>query len=1454
MKPGAGRDNPEGRRRAGMSRGHAMTLTVACVLAFLAPKAFAAPIITEFMASNSGSLQDEDGDSPDWIELHNPGADSVSLAGWFLTDDARNPRKWSFPKVTLGPGEYLIVFASGKNRTDPAKPLHANFSLSADGERLALIAPDGITASSVFDFPPQAPDISFGIPIGGGANLLADAPIEALAPASASELPPDWAAPTAADPEPLGQALAGFPVGFDLEIGGIGDPVNLAPAGIASQSSTLAAFGPELAIDGSFDSFTHTHTDDNESSWRLDLPETAEIQRVILHNRVGCCGSRLRDITITLLRDDGAVAWKSDLLNPENVLNSPPFLEVNFDDLNLARVPARSIVVSRTPDPDLSGSGGDGNADEDNVLSLGEVEVFGVKSQSYAPLIRSDVAALTGLGSSLFLRVPFQVEGDAAPAGAFLSIRHDDGVAIYLDGERVASINAPNDLAWDSIALSKRPKEAALQPAIVNLDPDLLTPGPHWLAIHALNASASDPDLFVDVQLIAQTSPAVGATFLDAPTPGAPNLVGWNLGQVADTKFSVNRGFHDEPFDVEITTDTPDAEIRFTRDGSAPTATHGEVYSGPIRIDRSTILRAAAFKPNYRPANVDTHTYIFLDSIPSQPANPPGFPAAWADVQADYAMDPRIARHPDYAPRMREALLSLPAISIVTDVDNLFSATRGIYANPERSGVEWERPVSLEWIDPSGRQFQADCGLRVQGGYFRNRHATQKHSLRVLFKRQYGPGKLREDIFGEPDAAREFDTLVLRAGANDGYSWDAAIGTEQFIRDEFGRRLHLAMGHPSPRGTFVHLYLNGLYWGLYNLTERPAEDFSATYLGGDPETWDAVNSGEVKNGSLEAWDRFVAAARTARTLADYQRLRGLTPEGIRNPEFPVRLDANNYIDYMLVNMWGGNWDWPFKNFWFGRDQTGAVGGFRFYIWDYENTMGNNRARSPLNMVSPQPGTEDAGVGAPHNRLRNIEEYRVAFADRVHRHFFDNGVLTPSNLLARYAELAERVRLAILPESARWGDDHHNPPQDPSDWERELDWIRSTYLPQRSAIVLQQFRAANLYPSVSAPVFLPSQSAPDDPGALLITAQAPELYYTTNGADPRLPGGAIHPDATFVASDPDRSAILASAELRLAQPVTVLARSRENGAWSALAERRVAAQSVPATAARLVISEIHYRPAAPATAAELAVSSEAADFEFVELLNISPSTLDLSGLHFTEGIEFSFPQGTLLSPGERVLVASLRAAFESRYGPTPRLAGEYLGRLDNAGEAVALANAQGVILHRVLYGNAAPWPNPADAPGHSLTLIRPADGSPLDIPQRWRWSSAPGGTPGETDATAFTGHPNADTNENGVPDLVDYALGNLPSNARLAARMEGAPEGPVLWLDHPQAIAAEDVQLILEFAPSLEGPWTVPSSLAASNPRPLIAPGVVRISHRLNLDPADNPQLFIRLSARLNGSP
>ncbi len=547
-------------------------------------------------------------------------------------------------------------------------------------------------------------------------------------------------------------------------------------------------------------------------------------------------------------------------------------------------------------------------------------------------------------------------------------------------------------------------------------------------------------------------------------TPGQENV----SAVVGDKpEFSEPSGFYNDAFELILSAPGENNVVRYTTDGSLPSDT-SNLYSSPIIIDSTTCIRASVFRDKYLPGKALTHSYIFPADVIQQGSLPVGFPDRWKTTTADYEMDPDIVNNPAYSDMMLDSLMALPSISIVTELDSLFDNNSGIYSNPMQEGVDWERAASIELLNPdSSSMFLLDCGLRIQGGAFRDLALSLKKSFRLVFKRQYGSGKLDFPLFDYDSQANEsFDTITLRAGANDGYTWNGAGVTAQYIRDEFGRSTQRASGNVGSHGTFVHVYLNGLYWGLYNAVERPDNAFSAEYFGGEKEDWDALNSGELSDGEVTAWyDLLSQCQQEGLTIDDYERLQGNNPDGSRNPAYPVLIDMENYIDYMIINIWGGNGDWPHRNFWVGRDRTADSEGFKFYCWDYEGTM-----VTPFAQENKVIADFNTGAGVPHYNLRNLNEYRMLFADRVYKMFFNDGALTRDANIERYTRLADWVEPAIVAESARWGDMHNNPPIGLNEWVATRDNILQNYLPTRTETVLQQLRAASLYSSIDPPQF------------------------------------------------------------------------------------------------------------------------------------------------------------------------------------------------------------------------------------------------------------------------------------------------------------------------------------------------------------------------------------------------
>ena len=213
------------------------------LFAGLPAPAVAAPVISEFMASNTTTLADDDGAFSDWIELYNPDPTPVNLNGWFLTDHATDKKKWTLPAVTLAPQAYLVVFASGKDRRDPAKALHTSFSLNADGEYLALVRPDGVTATTEFapTYPAQKTDIAYG-----SALVAAGSPALVASLQTPTPRAPNSAARILEPTETVkfSRAPGPFSTAFTLELSGAGTGQSIRY--VLAPPSTAGAATPAL--------------------------------------------------------------------------------------------------------------------------------------------------------------------------------------------------------------------------------------------------------------------------------------------------------------------------------------------------------------------------------------------------------------------------------------------------------------------------------------------------------------------------------------------------------------------------------------------------------------------------------------------------------------------------------------------------------------------------------------------------------------------------------------------------------------------------------------------------------------------------------------------------------------------------------------------------------------------------------------------------------------------------------------------------------------------------------------------------------------------------------------------------------------------------------------------------------------------------------------------------------
>jgi hypothetical protein len=847
--------------------------------------------------------------------------------------------------------------------------------------------------------------------------------------------------------------------------------------------------------------------------------------------------------------------------------------------------------------------------------------------------------------------------------------------------------------------------------------------------------------------------------YMLTPTPGAANNQTTRIdGQLPEVTFSQERGFYEAPFDLSLTCSTSDAAIYYTLDGREPydlitrTPT-GTLYAGPIPITTTTCVRACAVKANWFASPMAAHTYIFLEDVRNQATNPAtgaqvvpaGCPTTWPSASGsytsgaaagDYQVDPDVValNHRDkfsglYTQSFKDDMKSVPSVSLFMNKDDWFGTT-GIYINKGQDGTE--RACSLEWIDPNGQEsFQANCAVAMQGGVSGggtslSRWKILKLSVRPRFKTVLdngkptgGPAQLNHRIFRD-SPTEVFDTFVLDSLLAN--TWNHQDSTQNshpnYLEDQFTCDLHNAMGGPSPHGRYVHVYINGMYWGLYCLHERPDHSWAAQTLGGDKEEYDVlkhgtsmvVNSGVGGKGATANFNAMLAAANAV--AAD-------PTNSAKYNTLCQMLDVDNFITCLLAHWYALNSDWPDKN-WYATHRV-PDGLWRFHVWDAEHAL-------EYWLGGDVRGKSEGGI---HDKLKANAEYRMRFADLTHKFLFNNGVLSGSPTADLYRLRIAEIDRAIVGESARWGDTRRSTPGTRQDWVGVEDGVLSKFIefgdpsgsvgksnnkPRRD-FVLDWLKANNLYPNVDAPVFsidgvYQHGGHVSTDAALSMQATAGTIWYTLDGTDPRMASGGVSPTAAKYARP-----------VTLSTSGTVKARVLSGTTWSALNE---ATYAIGPVAESLRVSEIMYHPIDNGDPKD-------PNMEYIELTNIGSASISLNLVRFTQGVDFVFPD-IVLAPKACTLVVKDVAAFVGRYGVDLPIAGQYTGSLSNAGERIELQDAAGRTIVDFTYSD--DWYDLTDGMGYSLTVKNPAvtDPNSLSNKDSWRLSEVGGGSPGYDDSS------------------------------------------------------------------------------------------------------------------------
>lgn len=985
-------------------------------------------LITELMADNRDALEIEgDGSSPDWIELFNPGPEALELSGWTLTDDGDTV---TLPALSLAPGAFQLLYATGEAGTAADGVPTLALKLDADGESLTLRDASGALVDTI-SWGPQVADLSFGRPQEVSEEvLLDDGDTVRLAPGA----PTGWAE---ADLDDTAWTEAILPLGMDE---GAAEAENLALFASATQSTDWSSSYPASnGVDGEGSTFTHTATADFSPWWQVDLGDEATISEIVLGNRLNCCPERLYNVTVSVLDADEVTAWQGEVLNPTAEDASPTDPGSSLDAGLDGPVRGRFVRVDKEAV---------GGTYESEWLSLGEVEVRGWWSAPYSEWIATEVSAELAEGDGeLVIRAQIPALADS-PQALVLELRADDAAEIRWGGGVVAEENL-EDLEDREVS----------EPGTHALDPALAASG-GLIAVRLLDTGGEDA--FLGLRLLARDidtdTAAEALVFFREPTPGAPNGEGFP-GFVAMPEADPPRGWLDGPTTVTLSTETSGATLVTTLDGSVPTLDNGTVHdaeSVQLEVSGTTLLRAAAFLEGWGDSPVATHTFLSMDDVLSQPAAPVGLPTTWAGlsqtaVSGDYEMDPEVVDDPAYAEDIVTGLRAIPALSLVLPHEDLWDADTGIYIHSTQRGDAWERATSMELLQPDGSSFQGDCGLRIHGYGWRPHSNTKKHAFRLEFRRDYGESKLEYPLFPEAPVDR-FDSIVLRSQGS--RSWQDFRDPEQaqYLRDAFARDTALAMGKEDGHAAYVHLFLNGLYWGLYMAVERPDADFGAERFGGDADEYDAINrrttTNEAIDGDLEAYNTLLALSDEDLSEAEhYQAVADM-------------IDVDDLIDYMLIHQYTANRDGPEQ---FSHNNMRCVRRrlagerFRCFVWDMEYSLWY--ATDDINIDVDVAGS----VSHVYAQLRDSADFRARYAERAAQHLGEGGALSAEEALARYEARADEIFDAVVAESARWGDTDRSVPYTRDvEWAEEYRRLTEEFFPQRTEILVQQLEAAGLH--------------------------------------------------------------------------------------------------------------------------------------------------------------------------------------------------------------------------------------------------------------------------------------------------------------------------------------------------------------------------------------------------------
>ena len=1014
--------------------------------------------------------------------------------------------------------------------------------------------------------------------------------------------------------------------------------------------------------------------------------------------------------------------------------------------------------------------------------------------------------------ASVFLRKEFNVSG-TLPAQLLVRVYYDDGAIVWINGVEVARLDVDlGDITFQGIRASDPPggipgaaiasHERAWVDVTVPGAAGILVPGTNTIAVHAFNTGLNSSDFSIDCEL---KTPDPASGFLGTPTPGASNSVfspnaAPNIRQVdhfpnqpvsgedvlitakvtdPDGVATVTLSYQLVDPGAYINLEDPGYETNWTDLPMSDNGSNGDALLGDsvFSVTMPGILQTHRRLIRYRITVQDSAGTAQQTPYPDDES--PNFAYFCYNGVPDWTA----SKQPGSQPAIAYPATALDSMSVY----HLISKESDV--------------IACQWTGPTDGVYRY-LGTWVYDGKV---YDHMRYRIRgSASTRQVGRNKWKINFPNtHPLEARDnygkkyrvpLDKINVLPGSNPWWRNNASTDGTVFC-ESLGFRAYQISGGTGSNTHFFHFRVidsndeapadqyAGDFWGMYIAIEQPEAEFlnERDLPDGNIYNVHGGSGSSLRNqGATQVSDK-----------SDLYAFQALHNSGTSQVQWEANLDFDDYFAFNAMNLAINNSDMRNQENvnYYHNSQTGK---WHTLPWDLDLTFED----------APHLGRGDTSQWENIYHCLQYPEIGQAYQNKVREIldlFLDND--QSAHLTDEFAGFMTRGGEDNLVEASQAMWDYHPRKNKKGIWYGNFN---TTLLPNRTFTDLtrytKDFLAVGGYGREQLAAKQTDPAIPNKPtithlGNAGFTTDS--LTFNTSAfSDPQGSGtfgsvewrvGQVHNPSTpsYLAGDVYiyeaetfyQSERLTSFNETFTFPgsasgvrvgSTYRARVRHIDSsgrashWSDPVEFTAGEPDLTPWQQSLMISEIMYHPR-DASPAEIAAGFSTSDFEYLELQNISNNlTLDLTELRFTKGVDFDFDTGSMtsLTPGSYLLIVSNRAAFESRHGTGLPLTGEWQSgdRLDNSGENLKLSFGAGSAIHEFIFSDSPPWPQSPDGDGPSLVLIAPKTAPDHADPFSWRPSIAIGGTPGSSDATTFSGDPDADGDGDGSNAFLEYFLG------------------------------------------------------------------------------------------------